>query len=266
MNHDEKVLSFLEKRLTRNGLFVEVGESAPTVESIRFGLDTMASIDKEVDESVRRSSAAYLLECLLPDGGFAISARSTQSKLSSTYYAVRLFELKRVDGGLPDRHRTSEWIIGQLFDGAGIAESVNVDELYYAARALQLMAAPELDHSRIDTVVRYIKRCCSPAGGFGLSPGAPADIERTYCCLHMLQTLGHLHDPEKHAKWVSSCIIGGQVYWDPSGAKVSPATFYWGLRAASIAGAEVAWSDVASAIRNFEKEDGGYGDEAGSQL
>lgn len=266
MAHDPEVLDFLEGRLAPTGLFVEVGDSAPTVEAMRFGLETMVGIGRQIGHDLRRNCATFLMECLRGDGGIAPRLAAAASELSSTYYAVRLVELGHVPAALLDRRRIGGWITDRLFDGAAIDRAADVDELYYGIRALQLMNAPELDKARVEGVVDYIAQCASLQGGFGPAPWAPPDIERTYCCVHVLQALDRLSDANVHASWIRRCVAEGQVYWDPSRKRRSPGTFYWGLRAAAITGAQLAWNEVAAAIDGFKKKDGGYGNEGGSQL
>jgi prenyltransferase beta subunit len=266
MDHDKKVLTFLESRSKQAGLFTEVGERAPTVEAARFGLEASAAVGKPASTEMRRDTRKLVIACLRPEGGFAVQADSPRPELSATYYAVRLFRLGNVADVLLDRRRVAAWIVAQLFDGSRVDGSLDVDQLYYGVRGLQLMDAREFDRERRDAVARYVNRCAAPGGGFGLRPGLVPDIERTYCCVSILEALGCLQNPRAHASWTESCLAGGRALWRPSDTKSTPATFYWALRAASLLGVFVRWAEVASALRSFEREDGGYGGEAGATL
>jgi hypothetical protein len=260
------VVEFLESRLSEERLFVETGESEPTVEAARFALETLDAIGADIP-GVRTATAAFLAECRSAEGGYK-DRRSTEAPaLNATYYAVRLLARGLVPGALPDPLRAIAWIRRSIMTAGHIHPDMDVDELYYAVQALQfaLKPAPVCDEDS-RAIIEFIRACHAPNGGFGFRPGDPGDIERTYCCVNMLETLGLKDGIASHIDYIAACMTDGDVCWDPDRTKSTPATFYWGLRAASLSGSYVPWHEAGRRIDGFRSADGGYGMAGRSQL
>lgn len=256
--------SFVLGRALADGAFVEVGEELPTVEAARFALEALASMGADAGADTRRAVSELVAACRRPDGGFAMTAGDPASKLAATYYAVRLSAAGRVDVSL-DPEALRSWLRAALFGDRDGEVAVDVDELYYGVRALELASTPPTPSYRAATEA-FVRACAARGGGFGLVPGAAPDIERTYCCLHMLQLLGSADDAGAHAGWVESCAGAGRVWWDPDRVRSSPATMYWGTRAAEIAGVELPWRELADGVEAFRDPSGGYGLDGGASL
>jgi prenyltransferase beta subunit len=259
------VTAFLESRLSRERLFVETGHSEPTVEAARFGLETLDALGADIP-GVRTATSAFLSQCRATDEGFA-DRREGKPALNATYYAARLLSRGLVPGSLADPYGLVGWIRRKIMRDGRIAPHMDVDELYYAVRAMQFaLPGKELPDEDVQAIVGFILRCASPDGGFGLRPGDPGDIERTYCCVNMLETLGAEHESARQKDFISACTENGEVSWDTDRAGTTPATFYWGLRAASLTGTRVAWREAAQRIEDFRCADGGYGSGERGQL
>lgn len=259
-------LSFLENRLSPDRLFVEVGEDRPTVEAARFGLEALDSFSDSL-RGVGGATADFLAACRSPEGGFTTNQEEAEAELASTYYAVRLFLLRLIPGSLPEPSNTVAWVRDSILDGREIRHGMDVDKLYYAVRAIQLILSPrQLPSDLHRAVVDFMLQCASSSGGFGPMPNLPADIERTYCCVHLLHSLGEVRQTKLHVMWIGSCFSHGQAFWGPEGTRTDPSIFYWGLRAASLSGASVPWRDAARHLETFRCSDGGYGADGRSQL
>ena len=167
-------LSFLESRLSPDRLFVEVGEDQPTVEAARFGFEALDSFRDSL-RGVDGATADFLLACRRADGGFTINQEEAEAELASTYYAVRLFLLRLIPGTLPDPSSTVAWLRGRILDGREIRNGMDVDKLYYAVRAIQLILSPrQLPTDLHRAVVDFMLQCASSSGGFGPTPSRPA--------------------------------------------------------------------------------------------
>lgn len=251
------VTDFLESRLSHERLFVETDDHEPTVEAARFGLETLDALGVSLP-GVRAATSRFLSKCRMPDEGFA-DRQGGKPALNATYYATRLCSRELVPGSLADPYGLIGWVRREIMRDGRIVPHMDVDELYYAVRAMQFaLPEKELPDRDVQAIVGFILGCASPDGGFGLRPGYPGDIERTYCCVNMLETLG-FEPGSPHKDFISACTENGKVSWDPDHAEAMPATFYWGLRAASLTGAYVDWDEAGRRIEDFRCADGGYG-------
>ncbi|HEX8205959.1 MAG TPA: prenyltransferase/squalene oxidase repeat-containing protein [Solirubrobacteraceae bacterium] len=249
--------AFVRGRALDGGPFVEIDEEAPTVEATRFGLETLNTLGAGPSDEERRVATELVRACHRPDGGFAPTEADEASALNSTYYAVRVMSAGLVDLE-PDREALARWLRAEVLP-AGDTVEVDVDELYYAIRAFQL-AEIGFEQQERDAIEAFVARCADSGGGFALLPGQAPDIERTYCCLHTLQILGATEVAAEDRDFVAACFDGRRIHWDPEHSKpASPATMYWGSRAAQISRPpEIDWSGVAEGIDSFRRDGGGY--------
>lgn len=248
--------AFVRSRALHDDPFVEVGERVPTVEAARFGLETLAALEVEPGESTRAAVDRLLDDCARPDGGYAMRRDDGPSELAATYYATRLMTAGLV-GRVPDSERIAEYVRRSVLGDGGARVWVDVDDLYYGMRAVAL-AAVSLSGDEHEAVHAFMSGCAHPDGGFGLVPGAEPDVERTYCCLHMLQFLGADEVGPRHARFVGACSDGELIHWSPAHERSYPATMYWGARAAQIAGVDLDWDRLARGMESFRRPGGGY--------
>jgi prenyltransferase beta subunit len=260
------VVQFLESRVSGERLFVETVEAEPTVEAARFGLETLDALGADLP-GIRTAAAGFMAECRIQGAGYKDRRSAKRPVLNATYYAVRLLARGLVPGPVPDPQELVEWVRAQILKEGRVRPEMDVDELYYAVRAIQFALAPhEMRAEDKGAIVDFIFACRAAGGGFAFRPGGPGDIERTYCCVNMLETLDHEGGVAEHMGYIAACMAGGDVCWDPDRSTSTPATFYWGLRAASLSGTYAPWHEAGQRIETFRSEDGGYGAGGRSQL
>lgn len=252
-------IPFLRTQVSPNALFVEVGEPGPTVEAARFGLEAWRT-HATPPPAVMRATLGYLRRCAHPYGGWGVDAQSEQPCLSATYYATKLL----AEGHLPEPLRAPEqvqaWLCDQVADDLNVRPAIDIDELYYAVRAAYLIAPARPFPDRVRrSVVEFVLACADVDGGFGRTPGAQADIERSYCSIHMLRLLGAEFEADRHFAWIGRCVRTGAMDWSPDTPTASPATVYWGLRVASLVGVGVPAAAVRDNLAQFVLASGGYG-------
>jgi hypothetical protein len=251
---------FLSERSLGSGLYVERGEAQPTMEALRWGTEIRAMLD--LGPLLSEEAFAFVSACLRSGGGYAISPDHPEPALNATYYATKVLSLADDPRRLaPD---LAKWLGDTVFGPSGNVR-VDVDDLFYAMRAMQYSdQALRPEQSR--RVIMFLRACADPGGGFGLLPGEPPDIERTYCCAMMLALLSAWDAPPRHRTFVGRTMRGGLFHMRPDSDTCSLATQYWGLRAAGLCGVPVSSPqvrDFVSALRNPDGGFGGFGGEGG---
>jgi hypothetical protein len=258
-----KVRQFVARRSPGSGLFVEIGETEPSLEALRWAVEIQTLIGEPIDAD----GQALICACLRPGSAFAMTAGQVEPTLAATYYAARALALHGRHDLLPPA--LPEWVEQALFGRSGVVQ-VDVDELFYAVRTLE-QAEETLPPQRVRRVAQFIDACEDPGGGFALLPGDPPDIERTYCCLQMRRILAKAgvlewRDPTRHRAWVAACYHEGHCYIDPARTRGSLATRYWGVQAAQLCGAPLPVDQMAKQILDAQHDDGGFGEPGPSSL
>lgn len=252
------VRRFLDHRSLGIGLFVEAGQDSPDLEALRWAVE-LAHV---LGDPAHEESVAFVIACRREEDGFAIRAEDDRPTLAATYYGVRVLELLDRRDLLP--RNLSRWIEQQVIGVAGTV-TVDIDELFYALRALEHGGQPLSDRLSTRTA-EFITACEHSGGGFGPIPGAPPHIEQTYCCLRMRQLLGHGDRFAAHADWVARCCRDGEFLPSPAASSGTLATAYWGTQAAGLCHLELPAAEVRHQVRQRRNPDGGFGDGGTSNL
>jgi hypothetical protein len=242
--------SFVDRCRDAAGLLVETDENRPSLEATRFGAEILAltgagptRADLDFVSEARRGPA-YTMH------------RDGELSLGATYYALRLHEL--AGSAVPAPAEVGAWVTTTL-----VADevSVDMDDLFYGIRSL-LILGHRLNQVGDDAVRAFILRCTADGGGCALAPGRPADIERTYCAVAILQWLGSDEDHREaraHAEFVASCDDGaGHIRMRPTEPTWSLASAYWGSRTVQLLGLPWAWDALDTAVRGCARPDGGF--------
>lgn len=252
------VRRFVDHRSLGIGLFVESGQGSPDLEALRWAVELAHLLGDPIDEE----SVTFVIACRRDEDGFAMRAEDDRPTLAATYYGVRVLELLDRRDLLP--HNLSRWIEQQVIGAAGTV-TVDIDELFYALRALEHAGLPLTDRLSTRTA-EFITACEHSGGGFGPTPGEPPHIEQTYCCLRMRQLLGHSDRSAAHADWVDRCCREGEFLPSPAAASGTLATAYWGTQAAGLSQVELPAAKVRHQVRQRWHSDGGFGDDGTSNL
>jgi prenyltransferase beta subunit len=249
---------FLGHRQLAPGVFIETGETEPTMEATRFGLENLTLLHMPLNAE---GTLAFVAACQRPEGGFAMRQDGGSADLAATYYALRIFELLEAPQALAPEARQAlhGWLRQQLFPDVRGHAALDIDPLYYAVRAW-LLSTGHFTTAEHEAVVASIWACAGNDGGFAQFPGHAPDIERTYCCLHLLQELNveSWELPRQHA-WISSCYFRGRVHETPQRVTYSLATLYWGTRAAELTQLRLPWLAIRQEVEHHQQADGGYG-------
>jgi hypothetical protein len=254
MVSDPSPMTFVESRSLSPGVLVEVGESEPTLEAARWGLEIATMLGRKVGDDV----LSLLAACRQSVGGFGMRPGDTSPNLEATYYAIRIAWLISAHGVFDAK--VGAWLRNNIFDER-MTVALDSHQLFYAMRTFQLSDVILTGAERA-AVLRLIDECAGPEGGFSLLPGGQPDIERTYLCVNMLEDLGemrHRRDHDLHSSWIRSCFRQGSFYWDRTQADHSLATVYWGARTAQMLGLAVPWDAVRHRVNRDKHTNGGYG-------
>ena len=250
--------SFVARCRDAAALLVETDEDRPSLEATRFGAEILAmagdgpsGADLEFVAQARRGPA-YTMH------------RDGELSLGATYYALRLHELAGV--AVPTPAEVAAWVTSTL-----VADEVDVDmdDLFYGIRSLLILGHRLTDVGE-DAVRAFLLRCTADGGGCALEPGRPADIERTYCAVAILQWLGSDDDAREaraHAQFVTSCDDGaGHIRMRPGEPDWSLASAYWGSRTVQLLDLPWDWDALDAAVRGCARPDGGYSARGASTL
>lgn len=254
---DSGLRRLLAARSPGCGMYVETGERQPSLEALRWACEIRALLG----EPVEPGSITFIAACRRGNEAYAMHVERHRPELGATYYAVRVLALAGHADQVPAA--MAGWLDGTVFGAAGII-TVDADDLFYAIRALEqagLTPAAE----RTTRIAEFLRGCQHPAGGFGLVPGAPPDVERTYCCLaidhFMARTAPDWPDPVdrgRHARWLRTCLGPVGIRMAPTGP-ANPATQYWGVQAFRLAGIAPDPVVVRDAVDRARHPDGGFG-------
>lgn len=236
-----------------SGNLVEIGDQTPTLEAARFGGEILNLLgDRPAGADLR-----LLADCRRGPA-FAMTRESARPSLGATYYGNRLRQLAREDADAPAA--IARWVAEQVFADGKVA--VDGDDLFYAIRSLMLIDV-RLSAQQEEAVRSFLADClAADGGGYGLMPGDPPDIERTYCGIAIRQWLGtpdDLASARGHRGFVEACYDGhGHLRMRPGKPDWSLATEYWGSRCAELLRLKWPWHQVLAATRACRQADGGY--------
>jgi prenyltransferase/squalene oxidase-like repeat protein len=260
----ESPLRFLAACQRGGGEYLESGEDEPTMEALRWAAEIAALAGGPPPDPF-----PFLRRCRRDGGTYAMTAGEPGASRAAGYYAARALVLTGRRDEIP--HSLGPWFAGQLSEPGGAAAS-DIDEMFYALRALQQMAALSLLPRQVsDALVEFIHRCWHGDGGFAGVPGRPPDMEHTYCAVCSLDLLGHPLD----AAWASAATGwvtqgfrtgSGLAALTPGAAQVSLGATYWGVRAGEVLGARVWTGRIRAGLAATRRGDGGYGTGAVSTL
>jgi prenyltransferase beta subunit len=248
---------FLSERSAGSGLYAERGETQPTMEALRWGTEIRAMLG--VRPLLSEEAHAFLAACLRSAGAYATSPDHPEPALNATYYATKILSL--AGGPWKPAPELAVWTAGTVFGPSGNVR-VDVDDLFYAVRAMQY-ANQEIPPDLARRAVMFLRACADPGGGFGLLPGEPPDIERTYCCAMMLSLLSAWDSPSPHRAFTARTLRDGLFHMRPdASATRSLATQYWGARAAGMCGVPLPCDEICAFVVAKRNPDGGFGDES----
>jgi hypothetical protein len=243
--------SFVTGCRDATGLLVETDEDRPSLEATRFGAEILA----HTGAGPTRADLEFVAKAR--QGPAYTMHRGGEPALGATYYALRLHELAGT--AVPGPAEVGAWVSAALVRGGEVA--VDLDDLFYGVRSL-LILGHRLDRGGEDAVRRFLRRCTAGGGGCALEPGGPADIERTYCAVAILQWLGTEEDHRAaaaHADFVASCDDGeGHIRMRPGVPAWSLASAYWGARTVQLLRLPWPWHALDAAVRGCARPDGGY--------
>jgi hypothetical protein len=253
-------ITFVTECRDGSGHLVEVGDKDATLEAARFGGEILCLLGDHLTGDDRRLHADC---CRGP--AFTMTAQASRPSLGATYYGNRLRQLSGQDPD--DPAAIADWVAEQLFEDGKVV--VDGDDLFYGIRSLIIINA-RLSGDQEQTVRSFLNNCLARDGGFGLTPGAPPDIERTYCGIATLQWMGTPEDlagVRAHRAFVEACYDGaGHMRMRPDQDRWSLATGYWGSRCAQILGLDWPWDQVRAATQACRRSDGGYASSSHSTL
>ncbi len=243
-----------------SGNLVEIGDQGPTLEAARFGGEILRLLgDRPAGADLR-----LLADCRRGPA-FAMTRESERPSLGATYYGNRLRQLAGQDADQPPT--IARWVAEQVFADGKVA--VDGDDLFYAIRSLVIIDA-RLPARQEEAVRSFLADCLAADGGYGLMPGDPPDIERTYCGIAIRQWLGtpdDLASVHRHRGFAESCFDGhGHMRMRPGKPDWSLATGYWGSRCAELLRLEWPWHQVLAATQACRQADGGYASSGRSTL
>jgi hypothetical protein len=253
------VEKFLAGRSPGSSLFVERGDAQPTMEALRWGMEIRAMLG--IDTFAGKEALAFLTACQRSGCAYAISPDHPEPMLNATYYAARVLA---ITGEMESASVTgmAEWLVGASFGSNGNVR-LDVDDLFYAVRAMEAVGA-SLPADLTRRTVRFLKACAYSSGGFGLMPGEPPDIERTYCCAMMLRLLNAAEGLSEHRGFIGSTLRDGLFRMRPDSMVCSLATQYWGSRAAGLCRVPIARQPLREFVVVAQNPDGGYGGQDGN--
>lgn len=255
----ESAADYVRTRVDQQGNFVESGEDEPTLEAARFAAEVLATAG-----SLDVGQFANALQRCDRSWGFSMTLTGEGPELGATYYGWRLRQLMGHGG---ERNKASSWIVRQVFDAENEV-TVDVDDVFYAVRALDIVGA-ELAPEQQESLRKFLASCQSPDGGYALLPGNPSDIERTYCAVATLLWLNTETDKTRarnEREWIQACANDGCIKGAPDVLDANLATAYWGSRSAELLDIAWPWDSVRDLALRGQRSDGGFGIGEGSTL
>jgi prenyltransferase beta subunit len=246
--------AFLESRL-RDGGFVEMDQSAPTMEATRFGME--AARRSGIEPVPLRDAVEWVLGLWREEGGFAERPGAEAADAASTYYAARLLEIAGARARLhPGLKSLGAWLSKAWQDEA----DRTLDLLYYLARTATLLGI-DVEPAVASEWARFLLACRDRSGSGALAnvPGEESDVEHSYCGTQLLLGMGMPPAPSLRA-WLRSCIDPeGGIRWAPGSPRRSLPTLYWGAHLALYLDVELDPSGVEAVLAPLRNPDGGYG-------
>lgn len=252
------MVRFLSSRQKGPGEYLETGEDEPTMEALRWAAEISSILSAEPV-----TPAPFTAQCQRAGGAFAMTAADPGPSRAAGYYAVRALVLSGLRADIPDQ--LPRWFVSELA-APGLPATCDIDEMFYAARALEQLGAvgllaPEVSGSLVD----FIQACRVRDGGYAGVPGRPAaDTEHTYCAVCSLSLLGHPlapGDSRVTAAWLRSRFItpSGLATLTAADDTATLAASYWGFRAGEVLDT-IVWTDrLGPAVQSLGNPDGGFG-------
>ena len=219
------LLHYVDSCRQEHGGFTYGGQAA-SLEATRFALEVfalLASAPASPGEIV-----GWVQSCRGPDGGYGVTP-GANSDLGSTYYGVRALTLLGQEVTFAAR---CEEYVNSLrasdygFRSTVVQEASDIDSTFYAIRALALLGRL---HTNLKNCAEFLQSIQLKDGGFASRIGGGANVEATYCAVHIMKVLDPVYGDPRVSRWVClhQASVGGfrNTFAEPPS---SPAT-YWAV-------------------------------------